>query len=256
MRNKVEMIAYALEMEPQLLPFAPALLADLDELGSNMEMIVAILQSLKLPLSTRVLDLGCGKGAVAIAIAQELGWHVVGVDLFPPFIEHCRTQAEAAGVAHLCSFVEGNILQLAHNIEPHDVVHIGALGDTLGSCEETVRVVRQYVRPGGYIVISDGYLKDGCAGSFAGFENYASHNETVRRLTSHGDVLLNEFPEPNEESDDEEEESDLILRRAKMLAQQHPHLADAFLAYAADQRSEYEFLRRSFASTIWLLQRT
>jgi hypothetical protein len=36
-RNDEEMIAYALEREPRELPFAPALLADLDELGSDAE---------------------------------------------------------------------------------------------------------------------------------------------------------------------------------------------------------------------------
>lgn len=57
-----EMVAYALEAPPELLPFLPELLADLDELGSDAAQIAGILRDLPLPPTTQVVDLGCGKG--------------------------------------------------------------------------------------------------------------------------------------------------------------------------------------------------
>ncbi len=256
MRDDEQMIAFALEIDPQLLPFAPALLADLDELGTDAELIVEILESLALPKSTRVIDLGCGKGAVAIEIAQELGFQVLGVDLFAPFIHHCRTQAEQTKVSELCRFVCGDILKLTTEFEAHDVAIFGALGAVLGPLDKTIEVIRSYVLPGGYLIISDGYLKDNCNDSFAGFEDYARHEETLRRLTSSGDVLIKEFLEPTEEPDEEDEESALILTRAKALSKQHPELADAFHAFAESQKREVEFMRKNFVSAVWLLQRS
>lgn len=249
------MIAYALEIAPQILPFAPELLADLDELGSNADLIVEALQTLHLPKTTRVIDLGCGKGALTFAIAKHFGWQVLGVDLFTPFIAGCREQADAEGLSHLCQFMCGDILKLADEIEPYDVAIFAALGDVLGSFEETIGVIRKYVRPGGYIAIHDDYLKDSGSNDFAGFGNYATHDEMVRRLTSHGDVLIQEFLETPEPPDAEDIESELIFQRAQTLAEQHPELKDALMKYVADQRSEVKFLRQNFVSTIWLLQR-
>ncbi len=259
MRTPQEMIAYALEIDQALLPFAPALLADLEELGSDAERIVTILKSLNLPTSARVIDLGCGKGAVSIKIAQELGLQVLGIDLFAPFIDHCRAQAASAGVADRCHFRCADVLS-AHEVEVGEVAAgevaiMGALGDVLGPPDQSVGVVRKYVRPSGYMLISDGYLKDNSTAMIAGFENYKQRAETLSCLTAHGDVLIEEFVETPASADEEDEESDLILSRAQSLAQQHPHFAKALLDFAQEQRNENVFLNNNFVSAIWLLRR-
>ena len=61
MRSEDEMVAYALEIHPSLLPYLPELLADLEELGSDAQAIAGILVDLNLAESTTVVDLGCGK---------------------------------------------------------------------------------------------------------------------------------------------------------------------------------------------------
>lgn len=57
MRSEAEMVAYALEVQPALLPFIPELLADLNELGSDSELLVRVLNDLRLPPSAKVIDL-------------------------------------------------------------------------------------------------------------------------------------------------------------------------------------------------------
>ena len=42
---------------------------------------------------TRILDLACGKGAVAVEVAQKLNVRVKGIDLMPEFIEVARQKA-------------------------------------------------------------------------------------------------------------------------------------------------------------------
>ncbi|MCW6026893.1 class I SAM-dependent methyltransferase [Stenotrophomonas sp. SRS1] len=48
-----------------------------------------------------VLDVGCGTGAVALAIAGQLGpqGHVTGVDISAPMVTMARTRAQQAGLA-------------------------------------------------------------------------------------------------------------------------------------------------------------
>lgn len=175
MRPEDDMVAYALETDTVLLPYLPELLAYLDELGSNANAISSILDHLDLTMLATVIDLGCGKGAVSVAVATDRNLKVLGVDLFRPFIESCEEFAEKRGVSELCQFIHGDILKLAGNIEPCDVAIFRALGDVLGPLDQTVSVIRQYVKPGGYMIISDGFIKDGGSSDFPGFERYAEH---------------------------------------------------------------------------------
>ena len=89
MRSEDEMVAYALETHPALLPYLPELLADLEELGSDARAIIDVLGDLDLTASTTLVDLGCGKGAVAVKVAEDLNLKVIGIELFEPFIESC-----------------------------------------------------------------------------------------------------------------------------------------------------------------------
>ena len=96
-------VAESLDATPDLLPFLAELLADVPELGGNVETIAAVLQAVELPAkATRVLDLGCGKGSVGIRLAQESGFNVKGVDLFEPFVREAKRRAVAANVEGLC----------------------------------------------------------------------------------------------------------------------------------------------------------
>lgn len=252
MRNEQEMVAYALEIDPALLSFVPELLADLDELGSDTELIVEALRELRLPKTARVLDLGCGKGATAIEIAETLELEVIGVDLFAPFVELCRERARQSGVANRCSFRCADILKLAGEIEPVDVAIFAALGDVLGPLDETIGVIRQLVKPGGYMIICDDYLEEEAPTSLPSYDEYVSHEETLRRLQSHGDAVEREIIEPDTEEDDE---GALIRCRAAVLAEKHPELAEAFRRFADDQDRAYEYIAEHLVAAIWVLRR-
>ena len=253
MRSEDEMIAYALEAHTALLPYLPELLADLEELGSNAEAITSVLDNLNLAKSTTVVDLGCGKGAVAVAVAQGLHFRVCGIDLFEPFIESCRELADRQDVSELCDFIHGNILKLPGKIEPCDVAIFAALGDVLGPLDQTVSVIRQYVKPGGYMVISDGFIKDGGSSDFPGFEQYAEHADMIARLTACSDTLVREIIDAEFFDKGEDE---MIAARAKAIAARRPEIAVEILTYAEMQAAEYEYIDENFVSAIWVLKRS
>ena len=57
----------------------------------------------------RVLDAGCGTGALSIALARR-GAEVVAVDLSPTLVSHAASLADAAGVGHAIRFSAGDML--------------------------------------------------------------------------------------------------------------------------------------------------
>lgn len=254
--NANEMVAYALEAPPELLPFLPELLADLDELGSDAEQIAGILRDVALPDTARVVDLGCGKGAVAIAIASALGLRVLGIELFEPFVAHAAAAAQAAGVSLLCEFRHGDVRTMAEGLPPADVAVFAALGDVLGTPADTMRVVRQYVRPGGYVLLADVFLRDGGSVAFPGFERYRSRAETVRGLTAWGDALVREVLEDEANEDDGDEDAAAIHRRAMALAERYPEHREQFLAFAAYQTQASAHIAENLVDAVWVLRRS
>ena len=74
-----------------------------------------------------VLDIGCGTGALSIALAQQYPEaHVVGVDLWPPMwdssAEQCVRNATLEYVRDRCSFVQGDAAALDAPNETFDAV--------------------------------------------------------------------------------------------------------------------------------------
>ena len=158
-----ESVARAMEADVRLLPVLPGLLIDLSELGSSSEQIVSAFQAVGVGPESLVLDLGCGKGAVAVALAERLGLRVEGIDAFPPFLQCARALAKERGVASRCRFWKGDIRKLLGKEGQYDAVLLLSVGPVSGGYEQTIAGIRTLVRQGGHIVIEDGFVADGIA---------------------------------------------------------------------------------------------
>ena len=69
----------------------------------------------------RILDAGCGTGALSIAMARR-GAEVVAIDLSPTLVAHGRELAAAAGVANAIRFESGDMLAGGHGRFDHVVL--------------------------------------------------------------------------------------------------------------------------------------
>src|SRR5690606_4579014 len=98
----------------------------------------------------RILDLACGKGAVAVRAAATIGCRVVGVDGCEPFIDSARALARRRGVSRRCRFELADVRTWRDPRPFHAAMMIGLF--PLG---RAARLLRAHVRPGGAYLIDD-----------------------------------------------------------------------------------------------------
>jgi SAM-dependent methyltransferase len=254
--DEPQQIAAALDATPELVPYLPELLADLWDLGGSPPLVAEWLGGLGLPAdSTRVLDLGCGKGAVSLTVARDLGVQVHGVDLMGPFVREARVRAAEWGLSDRCRFEKGDLREVARSVTGYDVVVYASVG-ALGPLNECVATLRRCVRDGGYLVVDEGFLAPG-VGSGSTFVNLAGYRETRRRLTSYGDVILRErILGPEEMSAVDQRYIESIGARAEVLAARTPGEASLIRSYVERQRHAAAAWEREVRSAAWLMQKT
>ncbi len=92
--------------------------------GPTQDEVLAIaLQKLALRPGDRVLDLGCGTGAVAVAAAATAA-EVVAIDRRPEAIAHARHMADGAGAANV-SFLEAEAGDALPRLGAFDAAFVG-----------------------------------------------------------------------------------------------------------------------------------
>jgi cyclopropane fatty-acyl-phospholipid synthase-like methyltransferase len=231
-------------------------LQDLDALGSDPELVVAWLGEAGVQgPEKRVLDLGCGKGAVAVAVAGRLGCQVHGVDALPAFVEAARRQAVSRGIGALCHFEIGDLRDTVAKGGSYDAVLLVSVG-VLGSPEAMVRGCRACTRPGGVMILEEAYLREAGRLDFPGYGDVVTQADTLRQLSSYGDELISERRTPLAEMQAQNRRfNESIERRAEELAARHPAHANAFRAYVDKERRECELLERTLECATWMLRR-
>ncbi|MDI6803402.1 MAG: class I SAM-dependent methyltransferase [Bacteroidota bacterium] len=248
-------IANSLETNERLLPYMPFLLQDLWVMGSSGEQIIILIGELKLHSDkTKVLDLGCGKGAVSIQIAAKYGFKVVGIDAMKQFLEEANKKAHQYNVSHLCEFIEQDIFDYVSVEHDYDIVILAAVGGVFGSLQNTVAQLRTQVRSGGYMIIDDGYLRDGKSISRKGYGHYRNHEETIRELTFYDDKLLGEINTNELSSQINYEYHHLIEKRGKELIALYPELENEVKSYIDLQAEECDVLKNQIEGALWLLK--
>jgi ubiquinone/menaquinone biosynthesis C-methylase UbiE len=249
-------VADLLEVDKKLLPYMPYLLQDLWALGSSVDQILDLFSALPLsPGSARVLDLGCGKGAVSVQIASKFGFDAVGVDALPEFLKEAHKKSSEYQVSDLCTFIEQDILNYVIDEHDFDAVVLASLGGIFGSNRNTVKKLRTQVRPGGYIVIDDGYLKKREFLSRKGYGHYRSYEKTVEELIMFNDRLFTQIPTTEVSIKINDEYLKVIENRISELIDRYPELEQDLSRYLDDQREECDVLNSEVEGMIWVLKK-
>jgi ubiquinone/menaquinone biosynthesis C-methylase UbiE len=138
-----------------------ALVARFEARGKHaafVEMLTEYLDAMQIAPSASVLDLGCGTGLVARAIARHASFtgSVAGIDLSPHLVAAATRLADAEGVTARVTFQSGDARKLPFADASFDAVvaHtlISHVSDPLAVLKEAARVLK----PGATIAVFDG----------------------------------------------------------------------------------------------------
>lgn len=257
-----EKLALALSAETtELLPFLPYLLQDFWELGSDPQVMAEqIKKHISLSEGTKILDLACGKGAVSVQVAQGLGVHVKGVDIIPAFIEFAVQKAKEHHVSHLCEFVVEDINETVQKESGYDCVIFGAVGNVLGDLHspvETLNKLKLTVKPGGYILLEDGYLPDHGKQADLRYSGavYLYKQQWLDAFQAAGLELVEIASGHSEGNLDSDTGLAAITARAHELMEQHPDQKDILEGYVRSQQNEYEDIDDSLVCVTWVLKK-
>lgn len=238
--------------DEKLLPRVPYLLQDLWEIGASPPHLVEMIRRNRLSSTiNRALDLGCGKGAVSIRLAQAFGWQVHGIDAMPDFIERARLSSRQHGTAHLCSFAVRDIRTAIKTLRGFDLVILGSIGPVLGSIQETLLSVSACLNRPGYVLLDDGYSKGDDSNSA---DRSPNRSEALRQIDAAGCTIVDELIY----STDFIRESNraiysAIARRADELTKKYPEDEQLLQDYLAAQGRENEALEKEMSCVTWLL---
>lgn len=105
----------------------------------------------------RVLDVGCGNGNTALAIAKEVGPNgkVVGIDLSPEGIAEAKRKAVELGLEKVTEFRVADAEQLPFKDHSFDIVISECVVGLTPDKQKTINEKARVLKPGGKLVMHD-----------------------------------------------------------------------------------------------------
>lgn len=132
------------------------------------EYIIELMDRNNLGNKKNIIDLGCGKGALLIKLAQKFDIQAMGIDIVPNFIEEALNYAQAYDVADKVEFKTEDILMTLKNPSQWDIVIYGYDSEVLGDLNHTLAQLESCIKKDGYIILeytfadplSDGMIQE------------------------------------------------------------------------------------------------
>lgn len=146
--------------DKKLFAYLPYILQDIWEIGVDPDTIIRMVcNHFENYIDLKVLDLGCGKGAVTVKLSQNLGCTCHGIDAVPEFVEFAQKKANELKL-NLCTFETGDIREVAKDFSGYNIVILGAIGPVFGDYFATLSTLAKCINEDGIFIIDDGYIVD------------------------------------------------------------------------------------------------
>lgn len=249
-------IIYSLDgTNTDLIVFIPYILQDLFEIGSDPQIITQLIKT-NIPetMNKRIIDLGCGKGAVSIEIVNQLGMYTTGIDGMKSFIDDARKTVKESGNAERCFFLVDDIKNfLSASQEKFDIAIWGSVGNILGNCKETLESISQVLKSDGYIIYDDGYVKPEYKNEFP---DAITKEELMKQISESGFSLMTAIKFDDKRMQELNCANNIaIQKRCDELSNKFPDKKHLFEEYVNNQLHETENLNNKFVSQTILLQK-
>lgn len=162
--------------------------ADLDILGPLSTTALDELLDRARPAPARVLDVGCGKGALLVRAHERWGVELTGVEPNDAFVAATVDRLTKVGASFMVFDTP-----LEHAILPrraHDLVTCIGASHAFGTPDDAVADMAQLVAPGGLVVLGEGYWRrtpdPEYAAMLGGEDSMLDHAGNAARGRAHG----------------------------------------------------------------------
>jgi len=115
------------------------------------DLVLELADGLNLAPGSRILDVGCGPGVIAAALAER-GYQVDAMDPNGPMVASARRLAEERGVGHRLQAYRGDIYALPYADETFSLVTLIGVADWLIHLDTPMREIARVLQPGGYLI--------------------------------------------------------------------------------------------------------
>ncbi len=253
MKSLEESVVVAMDgSDVALFPFLPYILQDVWEMGASPKIIIDLIKKHSSNYSNlRLLDLGCGKGAVSIKTAEELHCNCVGVDALEVFIKEANDKAAQHGVSNLCKFKTADIRHEIKNLRNFNIILLGAIGPVFGDYYSTLTAIKPCLNQNGIIIIDDGYIEDD-----SNFKHSLIEKKSVivEQISKAGMQLIDEVIIGKDTVRELEENLfPSIQKRCLELINKYPEKQQLFINYINKQKQEADALENKITCATILL---
>lgn len=254
MNSLEESVVIAMDTtDTAIFPYLAYILQDFWEIGTSPKEVITLLERQKLNgAQLKVLDLGCGKGAVSIELADKLGYHCLGIDGIKEFISEANGVAKKYAVDTLCEFRVGDIRKEITNLDTYDIIILGAIGQVFGNYYETLTTLLPHLKDSGIIIIDDGYVENKNEISQS---SVLMKEDLLHQVDKAGMIICDEIKADQEVFDNNEEDLRQLVQRCEELMNKYPEKASLFQSYIENQNREYAALEKDIVCSLMLIKR-
>jgi cyclopropane fatty-acyl-phospholipid synthase-like methyltransferase len=255
MKTVEESVVIAMDgSDTGLFPFLPYILQDMWEIGADPETIIRLIRkSFSDFAALRLLDLGCGKGAVSVMVSQQLGCSCHGIDAIPEFVAFAQQKAVEFNVDHLCTFETGDIREMIKDQTGYDIILLGAIGPVFGDYYATLTSLSGCLAENGIFIIDDGYIADD---SHYNHPLMLKFSALMEQVTMAGmEIVENEIMDSENIKESDRYIFDHLKRRCVELIEKFPDKQELFLNYMAKQEIENDVLETKVIGTTMVIRK-
>jgi len=240
--------------DKELFSYFPYILQDLWKIGADPDVIIRLISNqFTICNNLKVLDLGCGKGAVSIKIAKKIGCHCYGIDAIPEFIDYAQEKAIEYKVEHLCEFEIGDIREKVKSISTYDIIILGAIGPAFGDYYTTLTTLSKCFNDNGIFIIDDGYIENN--------SNY--HHPLIQKLetiiqqidSAQMQLIENDVIQKENIKDSGDYIFEKLKKRCYELIDKYPDKKRLFLDYVKKQEEENDILENKVICSTMVIKK-